>query len=497
MPAPPSPAVNKTSLVLTLTHEFQPSLELFVRLAKLDALAALLRPAYNRCWTPTVTMWGMILAYLGPKKATLEQVLATLRLGAADLLCAPGKELSRLLATCTSTSAYSQARERLPLPWLRRCLAAQAEALSGLATGWHWRALRVLVLDGTQIPLRSRGRIPAVFPPASNQYGPAYWCQARVLGCFCRGTGLAVAAVFGAITDGEQAQAVRLILYGLSHLPRASVLWLGDRNFGVWRVVAAAWQRQSQVLVRLTAARAAKLAGGQRLLAGLDLPVSWSPSRHDVRDRGLTAVTVPGRLLVVACARPAFRPQLLYLFTTLTDPVVYPAADLAALSARRWQVEINFRQLKPQLGRDRLEVQSPGMAKREIYAGLRAYNLVRGVLLLSAAHRGLPLERLSFATARAELAAGLPRLGREPARTVAWLGGVVHRVGRRPLPRRRSPRPAEPRRKRHRREAFPGLLGSRASARHELEQAWLAGGGTKSQWHWAGRPLTAFSGRRR
>ena len=105
MPAPPSPAVNKTSLVLTLTHEFHPSLEIFVRLAKLDALAALLRPAYNRCWTPTVTVWGMILAYLGPKKATLEQVLATLRLGAADLPCAPGKEHSRLLATCTSTSA--------------------------------------------------------------------------------------------------------------------------------------------------------------------------------------------------------------------------------------------------------------------------------------------------------------------------------------------------------------------------------------------------------
>ena len=331
MPAPPSPPVKNTALALTLTHEFQPSLELFVRLAKRDALAGLLRPVYQRCWPPTVTVWGMILAYLGPKKASLEQVLATLRLGAADVRCAPGKELARLLATGTSTSAYSQARERLPLPWWRRCRATQAEALSGLATGWHWRALRVRVLDGTQRPLRSRGRIPAVFPPASNQYGPAYWWQVRVLGCFCLGTGLAVAAGFGPITDGEQAQAVRLMLYGLSHLPRAAVLWLGDRHFGGWRVGAAAWQRQRQVLVRLTAARAAKLAGGPRLTAGLALAVSWSPSRHEVRDRGLTAVTVPGRLLVVACARPGFRPQLRFLFTTLTDPVAYPAVELAAL----------------------------------------------------------------------------------------------------------------------------------------------------------------------
>lgn len=480
MPAPPSPPVKKPALALTLSHEFQPSLELFVRLTKLAVLAARLRPGYHRWWTPTGTVWGMILAYRGPPKATLEQILATLRRGAADLLGAPGTALARLLAAGTSTSAYRQARERLPRPWLRRGLAAQAEAVSGLATGWHWRARRVLVLAGTQIPLRSLGRIPAGFPPASNQHGPAYWCQVRVMGCCCLGTGLAVAAVFGPPTDGEQAQAVRLMLYGLSQVPRAAVLWRGDRNCGVWRVVAAAWQRQSQVLVRLTAARAAKLAGGQRLTAGLDLAVSGSPSRHDVRDRGLTAVTVPGRLLVVACARPGFRPHLLLRFTTLTDPAACPAAALAALYARRWQVEINFRQLQPQRGRDRLEVKSPGLAQREIYAGLLAYNLVRGGLLLSAARRGLPLERLSFATARAELAAGLPRLGPGLARTVAWLRGVVHRRGCRPLPRRRNPRPAEPRRKRHRREEFPALLGSRARARQALEHARIAEGGTKS-----------------
>ena len=68
-----------------------------------------------------------------------------------------------------------------------------------------------------------------------------------------------------------------------------------------------------------------------RLTAGLDLAVSWDPSRHDMRDRGLKAVAVPGWLLVVACARPGLRPQLLLLFTTLTDPVAYPAAALAAL----------------------------------------------------------------------------------------------------------------------------------------------------------------------
>jgi hypothetical protein len=68
---------------------------------------------------------------------------------------------------------------------------------------------------------------------------------------FCASSGLAVGTGLGPETASEQALAVPLIL-------RAAVarLWVGDRNFGVWRIARAAFQAHGQVLLRLTEARA-------------------------------------------------------------------------------------------------------------------------------------------------------------------------------------------------------------------------------------------------
>lgn len=456
---------------LALSDESERCLKMFAQISQLGDLARLLKKSgYSRCWTSRVTLGAMILAFLLRQKATLEQIVRTLSKGVGDALCTPGKELSRQLARCSSTSAYSQARARLPLPWLRDCLAAQGQVLSNLTTGWQWRSLRVLLLDGTLIKLRSVGSIPRWFPPASNQHGPSYWCQMRVLGCLCLGTGLALAVVIGAVTDSEQAQAVRLILHGLTSVPRSSVLWMGDRNFGVWRVVAAAWQRQSHVLVRLTEKRARRLAGQHALRVGLDLQVCWSPSSRDTLDRALHPQRVPGRLLAVRYERNGFRPEVLLLFTTLTDASLYPPEALAALYGRRWQVELSFRQIKAQMSLGQLEVKSSVMAKRELYAGLMAYNLVRGVMLLSAAHRGVGLQRMSFATAMAELSETLRLLGKRSgaAHTTASLLDMLCSTAGRLLPIHRKPRPPEPRLKRHCRETFPPLHGSRVEARRLL-----------------------------
>jgi len=60
---------------------------------------------------------------------------------------------------------------------------------------------------------------------------------------------------------------------------------VGDRNFGVFSIVWAAHQRGLQVVVRLTAERALKLAGGPITEEG-ERPVRWTPSRFDGRRQG-------------------------------------------------------------------------------------------------------------------------------------------------------------------------------------------------------------------
>ena len=441
---------------------------LFIRIANMDLFAKVLRVSagYVRCWTPAITLMGMILGHL-VGLGTLERVVIEMRSGIADPLCALSKKLSVLLQECVSTAAYSQARARLPLGWLRRSLGAQGAALRSLATGGLWKNLDVRILDGTMITMRPHGRIPKRFPPHSNQNGNCYWCQMRVLACMCVSTGIILSLVMGNAADSEQAQTVRMMLCGgcgsaLSSLAPASIVWMGDANFGVWRVVAASHQSGQLILVRLTITRAKKLAGAHGLIPGMDLAVTWHPSSADTVDRGLKKAEVAGRLIVVRVVRSGYRPIELHLFTTIETSVA-SSGELADLYARRWRIELSLRYFKTQLGLGELAAKSPAMAKRELLTGAMAYNMVRGMILLSGALHRTPVWAMSFTKARWELLEAM-KFGRHPAGWAQYLWRIA--LGK--LPRRKKIRPSEPRQKRHRRETFPPLKGSRAEARCKL-----------------------------
>jgi hypothetical protein len=445
-------------------------LALFLKIAQLSALARHLgsKRFYKGIWSPDRTLLAMIIGHLLPKRS-LTAVLALMRSGAADdlpgnPLCPPRSRLSTALELCVSTSAYAQARARLPLTWLKHCLRSQASDLQANALVDLWRGMAVQVLDGSLVTLRSLNGIPHRFPPHSNQHGTAYWCHIRVLVCMCLQTGVILAVIMGSQADSEQAQTVRLMLFGSAGWPQP-VLWMGDANFGVWRVVAAAQQSGQQCLVRLTVSRAKKLYGGKALPKNLDEPRTWTPTRHDGHDRGLKREAVVGRLIIVCLERAGWRPKTLMLFTTVALGKA-SAVELAELYARRWNIELGLRHVKAQMELDMIEVKCPAMAKRELYTGMMAYNLVRGVMCVSAKLHDVPVWRISFTLALAEINAAVHG-GSGWSKEQPWAKRLL-RIALGRLPNRRKRRPSEPRAKRHRGETFPPLKGSRQAAREAM-----------------------------
>jgi hypothetical protein len=205
---------------------------------------------------------------------------------------------------------------------------------------------------------------------------------------------------------------------------------------------------------------------------GLDAPVRWTPTRHDQADAGLQRRPVDGRLLVVCLRRTGFRTQGLHLFTTLTDAALYPAADLVELYGVRWHVELNLRHLKAQMGLGQMEVKSARRAIKQWDAGLLAYNLIRGVMLWSAAATAVDPLTLSFAQSRRLVRETMRRWQQlaEPAVRQGLWEQLLEDVAATGPARRRKKRPAEPRAKYHVREMFPPLRGPRATARRQLEE---------------------------
>ena len=263
-------------------------------------------------------------------------------------------------------------------------------------------------------------------------------------------------------TSSEQELACQMILAQTFRLR----LFIGDRNFGVFRIAQTAFRSGSHALVRMTEGRARKLLKHPLSLG--EHVVSWAHSRHDKLQPNLCADPIPGRLLAVKLQRNGFRTQSLFLFTTLTPTELYPPLELARLYAVRWHVELNLRYLKTQMHMEQLECKSAEMAKKEWLAGLLAYNLVRSSMLCAALRAKVPALSLSFSSSCRHLLNWLARWSQNlPHRAGEW-EKLLDLIARSRLPKRSKPRPAEPRAQRHLRQSFPPLIGSRAEARKKL-----------------------------
>lgn len=423
---------------------------------------------YQRLWTPVITLWYFIWQWLQPQH-TLEAVVTDARRGGADRLAPKRKGLSQRIKSRATTS-YCQARQRLPLAWVQDCFLKLGRQLRQLADHSN-PTLPVELLDGSTKRLRPYGDIAQAFPPHRTTRRRNYWCVARVLVSFCVNTGIAMGALIASQHVSEQALAVKLMLEAAK-----SVLYVGDRNFGVWRVVRAARQSGGHILVRLTQVRARRLFGKKRLPHFLDQPRQWLPSAHDQVDPGLDKEPVAGRLIIVRTARRGWRTQTLYLFTTLTDVQTYPPERLLEIYGWRWQAELNFRTVKDTMEMDQSDAKSADMVRKEFYAGLMAYNLVRGLMTAAAGQTGGHPSQLSFAKVRlllatviVELAMGsMSRAARD--QRLLWL--LTEAAAAR-LPLRAKPRQNEPRAQYYEPQVFPKIHGSRSEARRALKKSCL------------------------
>ena len=318
------------------------------------------------------------------------------------------------------------------------------------------------LLDGSTIAVLRTPRLAARYSVASNSTGQSDWCLMRIVVGFCARSGAILSAIEGAVTQSEQA-----LSWKLMEKAAAFTIWIGDRNFGVWSVVAQAVRYQQDVVVRMTNARANKLCKGRPMVSGEDRRVEWSPSRSDQSAAGTAREAVSGRLIYIYFCRNGTWIHL-YLFTTL-DALEYPIELLLKWYGQRWQAELNFRSVKTQLKMEELHVTTPRMARKEFYAGLIAYSLVRAVLWEAGDRLEEKVKTLSFSQARRVLIDRLQEWGRKSrsgARGAArWVRALLEEVLLHTLPKRKKPRPNEVRRVRRRAQKFPPLRGSRAASR--------------------------------
>src|SRR5918911_1662253 len=143
------------------------------------------------------------------------------------------------------------------------------------------------------------------------------------------------------------------------------------------------------------------------------------------------------------------RAEQFKVITTILEPSI-DGGQIGDLYERRWGGGVGIRSVKATMKMDILRCKTPEMVRKEIWAHLLAYNLLRTVMAVAANENDVEPRRISFKGAKQVVTAFAPKIEaarpEDRARVIdAMLAAVAyHRVGGRPgrwEPRARKRRP--------------------------------------------------------
>jgi hypothetical protein len=397
---------------------------------------------YRSLYNPVSVLWLFLsqVIHANPTLAvTVENFLAW-RLGQGMSGCS------------TDTGGYARARQRLPealLAVLTRHTGREAERT---ALGeWRWLGRAVKLFDGSTVSMPDT--------PANQQAFPQSRTQAPGVGFPLARIGVLFSLSVGTVLDlgirrwAGKFQSELAMLRDMFGMLVAGDVLLTDRYLCSYMEIALLQKQGVEYVGQMHAHRKVDFRRGSRL-GPLDHVVEWTkPRRPDWMSRDEYAAlpeTMSIREFRYRIGRQGYRTRTIVVATTLLDAQLYSRDEIAQLYRLRWDAEINLRSLKSMMNMDVLRCQTPDMVRKEIWAHLLAYNLIRTVMAQAAAKHGKHPRQISFTRAMRTLEAFRPTLAHTPDERLLGLyehmlrAIASHEIGKRPNrlePRQRKRRP--------------------------------------------------------
>jgi len=325
-----------------------------------------------------------------------------------------------------SGPALSKARVLLGEQVMRRIFeidAARSNAELGIGATWH--GMETTAIDGTTIELFNCAELAEAFGVPSGGTKPKLRLVAHVRTASRRW----IAAPTGGYHDGENTLADEL-----EDSFTAGILNLADRGFFsmdrwirfsargahlAWRVKNGAKSVPFKTLKTLT--------DGSELILLRESDSMLARRRREAGDKTLPRLpdTVARLVSFTVTTRTARRVKTttVKVLTTLLDPGAFPACEIAARYAGRWQAETAYLHLKKTVkGTGRvLRGRSVALARQEAWALLLVHNMTATIAARAAGQAGLDPRLIPFtavlALIRGHVAADTccPHCGKRPA----------------------------------------------------------------------------------
>ena len=287
------------------------------------------------------------------------------------------------------TGGYCKARQRLPVAMVTALTREVGRLVSvGAPRSWRWRGRTVKLVDGTGISMPDTPQNQASYPQPHSQAPGVGFPLMRLVAVVCLASGALIDAAIGP-HEGKGSSELGL-LRGLGKAFSAGDLVLADAFYCNYFVIATLLAAGVDVLFEQHGARVTDFRRG----------ISLSVRDHVVRlakpqrPRWMTEPQYAEFAAAITVREVKVDGQV--LLTTLLNPRNVSKGELHQLYARRWDVELDLRNIKTTLGVEVLRCQTPAMIAKELWVHLLAYNLIRLVMAQAALEVNAHPRELSF-----------------------------------------------------------------------------------------------------
>lgn len=323
--------------------------------------------------------------------------------------------LPHLTGLSFTAAAYCAARIRLPVALFEHLLQRVCDALfPSIETTGRWHGHRTWTLDGSSFSMPDTPELQTQFGQPGAQAKGCGFPVAHMLALFHAGTGLLLRVLASPLRTHDMRHAATMH----PEMDEGDIL-IADRGFCSFAHLALLFVRKMHAVFRCHQKQIVSFRVGRRHTKP-NKPRKGLPRSRYVRRLGrwdqlveyvkpkkrptwidTVAYTALPEVLRVREFRyltrqRGYRTRRITLVTTLLDPNLYPASELADLYLSRWQIELNFRHLKTTMGMEVLHCEKVAGVLKEMYMFAVAYNLVRLVMLETSRRQQVPVDRISF-----------------------------------------------------------------------------------------------------
>ncbi len=348
----------------------------------LDKVESLLPEHRERLFPPTETL-SMFLAQAMRTDSSCQNIVNDSAI----------KRLMGGLPDCsTHTGAYCRARKRLPMEMVSTLARYTGQSLAEqIPDSWLWQGRPVRLVDGTTITMPDTLANQEAYPQPGGQKPGLGFPLCRLVGIVCLSSGgLLNAAMASHKGKGGDEQA--LLRSMLETLQTGDIL-LGDAYYATYFLLCSLLKRGIDAVFEQQGSRrrSTDFRRGQRLGKRDHLICLKKPQKKPEWMNQADYDQAPDSITVRELATGGK-----VLVTTLLCSKKTTKDDLKSLYKRRWNIELDLRNIKTTLGMDVLSCKTPEMVVKEIWVYLLAYNLIRLLMAQAAYLADLLPRQLSF-----------------------------------------------------------------------------------------------------